>query len=1129
MSAVDLSRNATDFFKRYNGVRMQQGRVLTDDDFNEAAQLDLEDQRRTRLDTIGAYGTPDNGFLLKNPQVVNGKPTFTLAAGSLYLGGLRLEQPVDEPFHLQKDWLFFDRAADWPSAPTSGSRIDLVWIEAWQQPVTAVEDGELFEVALGGPDTSARLRTMRRVYVQTGVNTEECPEAWDALKNSWSALGTLAADYELASTAKLQVSFTVPSETTNLCAPPQNGGYLGAENQAIRVQMVDATHYTWGYDNAAPLYRALLTTSNNKRVKLKLLTEPKDAVHWPLHDQVVEILPWSAALPNGERVAELAGHLTKVASSYNPDSAEFTIVDEPPTGFENRWEGRDDQASFFNGQPEQRYVYVRIWNRGDDLASPAKVPLANNVLGHTGLSITFLGGPLRAYDYWIIAARPAAPNVVTPWVLKSGAAAHGLKRYRAPLGLIRWTADGSGVTGLVIHDCRRPFLPLTKIRNCCGVTVGDGTNSFGQFTSINAAIAALPATGGSVCILPGTYEETVYVIGRKHITLHGCGPRSRIVAPVKDKNNELPAIYVQESQDITIEGLALEAGYLPALLVWESEQVTLTDSLVEMRDQASPYAAVYLQGEDLAVTHSVITVLDGKQEETALAGGSTFAGSSAHGGIQIAGGSDGVRIADNRIVGGFGHGITLGSLVQYTKDGEEKDVPDQEPTDDDPCDACAPLSIFFLTTEDDKVFYRSRGDLYRIEITDNDILGHGSNGISVLRLFGIVEKTIELIGVHGLLIANNRIAYNLWRQIAPIPAQFRLFVTYGGVVLAQVSDLVIEHNLITRHGITRGSPASGVYAMLVQGVRIEHNQIIDNGPADKEPVSSAQPGLRAGVHIWIALPAHAASKQKRADALLHRKATAQGSEQLRIHDNVISQPLGQALFILAAGPLAITDNRLSSQGTTSTGLQLLASTVVAADIGISREWSIGLLITLVLQIFSKSSPGGSHYGSKICDISRLAMFTKAFKPALPTGKLLFSDNQVSYDSLADEDDPQGFAISSALLFSLDDVAAISNQFEFGAQQQLAFIDLLAFGVSIRVNDNRLTETWGRSFLSGYTLGLMNTTTDNQSTHCLAGNGFLESIHDNLALAEAFCEGACSKQGAKALAAFLGAGALAVKS
>ena len=58
-----------------------------------------------------------------------------------------------------------------------------------------------------------------------------------------------------------------------------------------------------------------------------------------------------------------------------------------------------------------------------------------------------------------------------------------------------------------------------------------------MFTSVQAAVDSLPAAGGAVCILPGRYVESVVIEGRHNMTLHGCGPRSRIVAPdVKDRS-----------------------------------------------------------------------------------------------------------------------------------------------------------------------------------------------------------------------------------------------------------------------------------------------------------------------------------------------------------------------------------------------------------------------------------------------------------------------------------------------------------------------------------------------------------------------------------------------------------------
>src|SRR6185295_16913963 len=105
MPSIDLSRFATDFRKHYDSVRMQQGRVLSEDDFNEGARLDQEDERRTRIHVIGAAGSPDGGFLISNPTAGAGGAAFTIGKGTLYDGGLRLELQEAESYVAQHDWL----------------------------------------------------------------------------------------------------------------------------------------------------------------------------------------------------------------------------------------------------------------------------------------------------------------------------------------------------------------------------------------------------------------------------------------------------------------------------------------------------------------------------------------------------------------------------------------------------------------------------------------------------------------------------------------------------------------------------------------------------------------------------------------------------------------------------------------------------------------------------------------------------------------------------------------------------------------------------------------------------------------------------------------------------------------
>lgn len=528
MSTIDLSRQATDFRKQYAGVRMQQGRVLTDDDFNEAARLEAEALRLTRLESIGPFGSRDSGFLPVNPGTFQGRMTFDLTAGSLELGGLRLELPQDEPFHQQKNWLSFQAPQHAPSPPSGGKgRVDLIWIEAWQQPVSAVEDRELFEVALGGADTTCRMRTMHRVRVMEDVGSGECGAVWRRVCLNWSPQGSLAEDMEYTPLSRLKVSFTEPSSGGSLCSPAQSGGYLGAENQAIRVQAVSASQFTWGLDNAAPLYRAVLMSDNGARIRLRLLTPPKDALHWPLKGQVVELLPWGAALANGERVAETTGHFSGVATSYDPDSQEFTIVQAPPAGFDTAWEQRGDRDEFYaprvvNDLDQERFVYLRLWNRGDDLTSEPLLPLSAGTLGQTGLSISFQGTP-RAGDFWIIAARPAAPEVVTPWSFSRGEGARpqGIRRYRAPLALLTWLPGG----GARILDCRPSFRPLTSQTRCCVdlvATPGPGWERIFE---------RIPEKGDAVICFPaGQYplETTVVVANRGRLRLNGAGPASRI-------------------------------------------------------------------------------------------------------------------------------------------------------------------------------------------------------------------------------------------------------------------------------------------------------------------------------------------------------------------------------------------------------------------------------------------------------------------------------------------------------------------------------------------------------------------------------------------------------------------------
>jgi len=516
----DLTRSAFDVRvpKHWSSALAQQGRLLTDDDFNEADAITKEDIRRTRADVIGTSGSPDDGFKISNPRVNGTQIDFDLSAGTMYVGGLRTTLEAAEAFSLQKDWLQ-QAAADRP-ALGNAERIDQVYLEVWQQPVTSTEDDELREVALGGPDTSVRLRTMRRVHVLPNIGSESCADGWAKVTASVG----LGADGERKNDASLQIGY-LPNNApaTDLCSPSVQSGYLGAENQAIRVQIGSVGNtLRWGFDNASPLYRVIVTTDNTGAQVVRFLQLPKDEAHWPLAGQVVELLPWSAVLPNGEKVAETdGGFLADVTAAYDPNTQTIKVSPAVPATFGTAWQSRSDADGISSTQAS--YFYLRVWDRGDDVASPPEIPFTTGTpvtLGTTGLTVTITGTTTHPGDYWIVAARPESPAKVVPWSLETGRLAEGTRRFYAPLGLIHWMPNGTHTT----FDCRNTFNALTAPGSGCCVTVTPGS-SWRHTIDELSGLADI-----CICFAPGDYITTSTIVLRnKHVRVHGDGRGSRLL------------------------------------------------------------------------------------------------------------------------------------------------------------------------------------------------------------------------------------------------------------------------------------------------------------------------------------------------------------------------------------------------------------------------------------------------------------------------------------------------------------------------------------------------------------------------------------------------------------------------
>jgi hypothetical protein len=138
--------------KHYSGVLMQQGRVQLDADWNE--QQDIEDHRieTGTADVVGACGGPraGAGFGLRAEG-----GDILIGAGRYYVDGILCENDLNVGVAAQPDLPGF--------VLPSQAGMYLGYVDVWEREVTALDDPAIREVALGGPDTSTRSKTVWQV------------------------------------------------------------------------------------------------------------------------------------------------------------------------------------------------------------------------------------------------------------------------------------------------------------------------------------------------------------------------------------------------------------------------------------------------------------------------------------------------------------------------------------------------------------------------------------------------------------------------------------------------------------------------------------------------------------------------------------------------------------------------------------------------------------------------------------------------------------------------------------------------------------------------------------------------------------------------------------------------------
>jgi hypothetical protein len=557
----DRARVSFDPSRQWRGVVAQQGRVSLEADWNEQGAIAAARDRLTTLDVVGPCASPDGGYVVTAVPAEGGPSGSTpgdliVSAGTLYLGGERLELDAPLTYSSQPDWL--NASTDHPlyvePAVPEGDAEELVYLLAAEQEVSAVEDSALADVALGGPDTAQRLRILQHV-VRTTSQGDSCASAWSELESTWAAEGYEfdPATMQLTSTTSLLVSFASEPTAPTPCQPVSTGGYLGAENQLLRVVIASVENgvptIVWGFDDASFLYRVTSASyePESGNTTLTLASAPVDSYHQPVENQIVELLRDAVQLAPDDSIAASSGFIAELAAGYEPTARTLVLKGQPPAGY---LEGATSQ------------LYLRVWQ--GTVAAPAGTAIT---LGETGVAVTLgpSGGPFHAGDFWQFALRPIEPTIVYPArFLEAPQPPDGPRTWACPLAVISW-ADGTPTTA----SCVASFDSLVKLTEqvggCCTVSLRPSDVEEGA--TLGALLAGYAGKGPTtICLEPGTYTlSEPLVLGGDYdgLTLKACREGVVLAAPSTPGPEFLLGLVVIEgAASVTLDGLELQMPFV---------------------------------------------------------------------------------------------------------------------------------------------------------------------------------------------------------------------------------------------------------------------------------------------------------------------------------------------------------------------------------------------------------------------------------------------------------------------------------------------------------------------------------------------------------------------------------------
>ncbi|MEP7300232.1 MAG: DUF6519 domain-containing protein [Caldimonas sp.] len=700
----DFSLLGFDPESQYTGVRHQQGRVLLDRDWNDAQEIEAWWRRSVAADAFGPTvlavpAASSSAFQVLAAVADAAGVHVALDAGRAWAAGLPVSLAASATFDAEYLGPPLVPAVS-PATIGAGVR-DAVVLEVWEDTVSAFQDPALLERALGGPDTTERVRAFTTLRLLRLGTTEDC-----------SAVASLVDDP--AARGHLSVTPSTAIVITGDCPLEAGGGYTGLEHFLYRIEIgspgaAGQPRFKWSRYNGGLVGRGIFVAGAVPATGTVTITANDQAINTcGISTFYLEALAFDAAA--GAWQITFSAVASRSVDGVLALTTTSGVWPAPVggTAFFRLWDGIADVGGFATGAPEPLV---------DGIELEFDVPAAD-------------GSNYRPGDYWAFPVRTTGAAFDPP-VWPANAPAMGITYRRAALGVVAWQADKTASWELgQISDCRHIFRPLAQQKICCSYVVGDGHSSFGDFNSIELALRHLPAAGGEICLLPGLHTTNAIIANRVNVTIRGCGARTRVLP--RERTLDQPIISVVDSVRVEIEhidfvtlgGTAIWIeGTKPgacadivvarnrilscthAVLARNASNLVIANNRIRMFDKEGGLAAIDVSADDTLIERNDIALVPAERTPpvdpddpddpldpvdpctrlqlvyTRPLVFTRYVNAFwaiklpialilkiarpyiALGGIQVRGGSERVRVLENHVVGGAGNGITLGSAA----------------------------------------------------------------------------------------------------------------------------------------------------------------------------------------------------------------------------------------------------------------------------------------------------------------------------------------------------------------------------------------------------------------------------------------------------------------------------------